>query len=147
MRLDKRKVVTLSIILLSLLGIVLSLYLLQEHLAPTGSTFCDISSKVSCDVVNKSPYADILGVPVSLLGALYWTAVLLLTLLRKQLARALKGRFVSLFRGAALLGLLFSLYLSAVEAFVLKVWCPLCVLSALATLVVTIIVFSRQETI
>jgi len=137
-----------AIIFLSFLGLVLSLYLLKEHLVPTGSTFCDINSKISCDIVNKSPYALLFGVPVSLLGVLYWAFFFLFSLLRARLAgRFGERRYRVTLRSAAVLGLLFSAYLSLIEAFVLRVWCPLCVVSALAVIVITILAFTPQETI
>ncbi len=122
-------------IVLAGLGIFLSLYLLKEHWAPSGSTFCDLSATVSCDIVNKSSYAEIFGIPVSLLGALYYFGVLMVALFPNRLAKRVaeddKKFFWQLFAGYMLLGFFFSLYLTAIEAFVLKVWCPLCVASAI----------------
>ncbi len=137
---------------MALLGVLLSIYLLKEHWVPTGASFCDISSKVSCDIVNKSAYAEIGGIPVSLLGIIYWTGVLLVALLPGLFQRLLAvgdRKFLwRLFTGYLLFGFGFTLYLMGIEAFVLKVWCPLCIASALfVTLSLGIVAWlaKRQE--
>lgn len=123
------------ILLLALIGLLLSLYLFKEHLLPSGKSFCDINQKISCDIVNRSPYAEILGVPVSLLGILYYLALLVLLLYPRRvaclIARGDAALLWRLLQAALGVGFLFSLYLTAIEAFVLGVWCPLCVASAL----------------
>ncbi len=135
---------------MAVLGLLLSLYLLKEHLAPSGSTFCDLNSKVSCDIVNKSVYAELWGIPVSLLGALYWGLILAFALAPGPFLRVAavgEKRFLwQLFTGYMLFGFAFSLYLTYIEAFVLRVWCPLCVASAVfVTLTLLIAAFLAQQ--
>ncbi len=133
---DRR--IRLSIGIIAVIGIVLTAYLVREHYAPTGSSFCDINSRLNCDVVNKSDYAAILGVPVALLGLLFYLAVLALAAAPAKLVKRLGADEElrrMLFLGAAILGLLFTLYLTGVEAFVLHVFCPLCLGSAALVLI------------
>ncbi len=124
-----------ALLAIALLGLLLSGYLLREHYATTASSFCDINSRISCDVVNKSPYAEIFGVPVSLLGVLYYLGVLAFALAPERLAKLLAagdtGLLWTFLAGYALFGVAFSAYLTAIEAFVINVFCPLCVVSAL----------------
>ncbi len=133
---DRRIRVFIGIV--ALIGIILTAYLVREHYAPTGSSFCDVNARLNCDVVNKSDYAAILGVPVALLGLLFYLAVLVISVAPAKLVRRLGGdeelrRMLLL--GAAVLGLLFTLYLTGVEAFVLHVFCPLCLGSAALVLI------------
>ncbi len=62
-----------AIIWLSMLGLATSLYLLQNHYAPpSAGSFCDFGEAISCSVVNTSVYSELLGVPVALLGAIWF---------------------------------------------------------------------------
>ena len=68
------------IILLSVIGIVTSLYLVKNHYAdPTKGALCDISESVSCSLVNVSIYSELFNVPVALLGALWFLVIILLS--------------------------------------------------------------------
>lgn len=100
-------------------------YALWQHYAPAGSAFCNISAAFSCDVVNKSTYADIAGIPVALIGILGNLAMLgagLWLLTHPKNAAAL---YLALALGA--LG--FSLYLTGVEVFLLGAYCVVCLFS------------------
>ncbi|MBR9692902.1 vitamin K epoxide reductase family protein [Candidatus Woesearchaeota archaeon] len=134
------------ILVLAAIGLALSLYLFNMHLNPVDSSFCDINAKVSCNVVDQSPYSELFGVPVSLFGIIYWFGVLCVVLIPQRLTKliALGDRklFQQAFVAYMILGFLFSLYLTFIQAFVLHAWCPLCVLDAFAvtiTLVLAII--------
>jgi len=108
----------LALTLLAAIGMALSSAALKEHYN-VGSSPCSINERWDCGTVNKSPYADIRGVPVAaigmagylLLAVLVWTGPVQLLLVSA---------------GAAL-G--FSLQLTALEASVLQVWCIYCVAS------------------
>ena len=59
-----------SVAVLCVLGIVFSSYLLYLHYTPEelDSSFCNISNFLSCSTVNTSSYATFLGIPVALIG-------------------------------------------------------------------------------
>ena len=62
-----------SIVLLSILGFVTSLYLSYRHFFPAiGNTICDISATISCTLVNSSAYSTLLGAPVALFGVVWF---------------------------------------------------------------------------
>lgn len=84
-----------------------------------------------CDVVNNSPYAELLGIPVAAwgLGAYLVLAALALPFWRSH--ASLRMWTVALSFAIALGGWLFSMYLTAIEAFVLHAWCSWCVTSAI----------------
>jgi protein-disulfide isomerase/uncharacterized membrane protein len=64
-------------------GVLLSLYSIKHHndYRANGHTeaFCNISSDVSCDAVAASKYSEIAGVPLGVLGAGYFLAMLILS--------------------------------------------------------------------
>lgn len=103
----------------SLIGLGIMSYLTYIHYANTRS-FCDLSAEVSCDVVTTSIYSEIFGVPVSILGILYFGAVLIVSLSKKNL-RAFQFIFFS-----TVFVLIPSLYLSSIELFFLRSICILC---------------------
>jgi vitamin-K-epoxide reductase (warfarin-sensitive) len=110
--------------ILSLAGIVVSTISLQRHYAKSATQFCDFNQKFSCDVVNRSEYSSIMGIPVAGIGvAGYGLLLALATYLRARIETP--NRLL----GAALAGLIFALYLTYVEAYVLNTWCILCLIS------------------
>lgn len=105
-------------ILLALAGIVVSSLALREHYREDASP-CSINDKWDCGIVNKSQYAVIAGVPVATIGiAGYFLMGVLGGLKRYRLLLV-----------ATIVGLVFSLYLTHIEAKVLGVWCIYCVIS------------------
>jgi uncharacterized membrane protein len=138
------------LVALAIIGIVVAGYLVTEHYTSTGASFCDINSTFNCSVVNKSQYAVFLGVPVAALGLLYYLMLLGLALFGRTLRRGLDldgESYALLFVGHALLGLLFSLYLTSIEAFVLHVFCPLCLASAAIVLLLNGLAFTRWRAV
>ena len=111
-------------ILLATLGVGLSGYALMQHYASEGSAICDISEQFSCEIVNQGPWSEVFGIPVALIGiagyaALWWVAVF-----------CPRGWQTILLVGTAG-ALVYSLYLTYLEAFVIRVWCIVCLLSLL----------------
>ena len=97
---------------------------LQRHYAKSATQFCDFSQRFSCDIVNRSEYSSIMGIPVAGIGVVgYGVLLLLATFLRTRSETPIR------LLGAAIAGLVFALYLTYVEAYVLETWCILCLLS------------------
>ena len=109
---------------LSLAGIVISAISLERHYAQSATPYCDFSQRFSCDIVNRSEYSSIMGIPVAGIGFVgYGFLLALSTYLHARIETP--NRLL----GAALAGLAFALYLTYVEAFVLETWCILCLIS------------------
>ena len=107
-------------------GIVVSSVSLKHHYATSKTEFCDIGNTFNCDVVNRSEYSEILGIPVALIGMVGYAAILgLATVYRER-----RETPALIFAGASA-GLAFALYLTYIEGRVLGVWCIMC-LSSLA---------------
>jgi len=112
------------IAVLSLAGIVDSAISLERHYAKSATTYCDFSQKFSCDIVNRSEYSEIVGIPVAGIGVAGYAALFVLSTFWRS-------RSETPFRllAASLLGLAFALYLSYIEAYRLMTWCILCLIS------------------
>src|ERR1700721_2097679 len=121
--------------ILAVCGIVVSSTSLQHHYATPKTPYCDIGEAFNCDIVNRSEYSSILGVPVALIGMLGYAALAGLATVYRERRETPAGVF-----GGAAAGLVFALYLTYIEGHVLGVWCILC-LSSLA-LIATITILS-----
>jgi uncharacterized membrane protein len=121
-----RKGLMTAIAILALCGVIVSSVSLQHHYATSRTAYCDIGEAFNCDLVNRSVYSSIFGVPVALIGMLGYAALAgLATVYRRR------SETPALLFGGAAAGLAFALYLTYIEARVLGVWCILC-LSSLA---------------
>jgi len=117
--------------ILSLCGVVVSALSLEHHYASSKTAYCDIGAMFNCNIVNRSEYSSILGVPVALIGMVGYAGLAgLSTVYRKR--RETRSVLV----GAAGTGLIFALYLTYIEGHVLGVWCILC-LTSLAVIATT----------
>ena len=124
----------------SLIGLVDSIYLTVEHLSGR-SVRCTIVK--GCSEVLSSPYASVRGVPLALIGAIaYFIVFSLATLAAFGYKSA--ARLLPIVVGVMFLTTLWLFYL---QAFVIKAFCQFCLLSALVTLVLTVLIFlaRRQE--
>jgi vitamin-K-epoxide reductase (warfarin-sensitive) len=109
---------------LAVCGAGVSAVSLQRHYATSKTSYCDIGETFNCDLVNRSPYSSILGVPVALLGLLGYAALAALVTVYRHRRNAPALLFLT-----ATAGLLFALYLTYIEGWVLGVWCILCLCS------------------
>lgn len=91
-----------------------------------------------CEKVTTSVYSVILGVPMSLLGALYYLAVIIGLI---YFLDAKKDWALKLVSGFTAVGFLFSLYLVYLQFFVIKAICQWCMLSALSSIALFIFGF------
>jgi vitamin-K-epoxide reductase (warfarin-sensitive) len=115
-------------------GIAVSSVSLQHHFATSKTAYCDVGEAFNCDIVNRSTYSTVLGVPVALLGMLGYGALVGLA----TVYRARRDTPAMLFAGAAA-GLAFALYLTYVEGHILGVWCILCLSSLALIVMITIL--------
>jgi vitamin-K-epoxide reductase (warfarin-sensitive) len=113
-----------AIAVLSLAGVVISAVSLQRHYAKSATTYCDFSQQFNCDIVNRSQYSKVEGIPVAGIGVAGYAALFVLATFWKSRAET-PNRLL----GAAIAGLAFALYLTYIEAFELVTWCILCLIS------------------
>jgi uncharacterized membrane protein len=110
------------------IGLAVSIYLTWVKLTGNVASCGPVGD---CESVNNSRYAEFAGVPIALLGALGYVAVLALLGAERRLPRLAEGTRLAVF-GVSLIGTLYSAYLSYIEVAVLRAICPYCVISALA---------------
>ncbi len=114
---------TLRVVLgvLAAAGLLISAYLTWVHFARVAPV-C-VGGSGACETVQSSRYAEVLGVPVSVLGLVGYASLLF--------SATLKGE-VGVYLGflTALIGVLFSAYLTYLEVFVIHALCQWCVASA-----------------
>ena len=68
-----QKILLQILIVVSVLGTIISSYLLYNHYLPdTQKGLCTSASILSCSVVNSSKYATLLDMPVALYGAIWF---------------------------------------------------------------------------
>jgi uncharacterized membrane protein len=65
---------------LCVVGLAVSAYLTYEHFSASTSLACPETGAISCAKVTTSAYADVLGVPVALLGLLFFVGMTVLSL-------------------------------------------------------------------
>ena len=114
--------------LVALAGMFVALYLTLYKLGYIGTLVCAVGS---CETVQTSKWATLLGIPVGAWGVGYYVAVLGVALagLAPSLAdRPAVSRLLVAMTG---FGLLFSLWLTYLELFVIHAICQWCVISAL----------------
>lgn len=122
--------------LLALVGLFMSIYLLLYQMGFYGVLVCGAGS---CETVQASKYANFLGVSVPAWGVAWYGAVFVLALMQ-QAGRAESSVAGRLLAVASLGGLGFSIYLTAIELFVLHAICLWCVLSAILAVCIFLLV-------
>ncbi len=60
----------LVIAILAVVGVALSSVSLDLHYRKSKTSFCDFGESFNCDLVNRSEYSTVAGVPVALIGVL-----------------------------------------------------------------------------
>jgi uncharacterized membrane protein len=106
----------------ALAGIGVAGYLTYVHYRPA-ALLCTAGG--GCETVQESDYAELLGIPVALLGLLGYVAVLVLVAWDSALARTLAAAI-------ALTAVGFVVYLIVLQAFVIDAWCVWCLVNDLA---------------
>lgn len=109
-----RRLQFLSVVL-ALIGLADSLYLWSFKWGDQ-PLVCGVGA---CDAVNASPYSMLMGIPVAAIGAAGYTALLLLALWALVVGNHAPLWLTDLRLLFAVGGLLFSVYLTAVEIFVI----------------------------
>jgi uncharacterized membrane protein len=84
----------------------------------------------SCDPVVHSKYARFMDIPVEILGVIYYTIIVIAYATTLALPNLQSDSLASALLGLSAVAFFFSLYLTAVQAFVLREWCTWCLISA-----------------
>jgi uncharacterized membrane protein len=127
------------IVALAVIGVVLSAVSLVNHYKTSPSEFCDIDQTFNCDIVNRSIYSKLFGVPVAAIGLLGYLVLLILARINRE-----KKLFSAILVLASLAGLVFSLYLTWVEVKILATYCILCLGSLACIALISVFAIARH---
>ncbi len=116
---------------LALVGVFISAYLLLHRLGYVGTLACGPGG--GCGVVQTSVYAVFLGIPVPAWGVGGYLVILGVALAGLQPKFIADRRIAVSLLALAFVAFTFSIYLTALEAFVIGAWCRWCVASAAVT--------------
>jgi len=105
-------------------GVLVSSVSLHHHYGTSATSYCDIGENFNCDIVNRSTYSTVAGIPVALIGMAGYLAVLALATVFRN-----RDESPTMLALGSLAGLGFTLYLTYIEGFVLATWCALCLSS------------------
>ena len=114
--------------LVALAGVFVASYLTLYKLGYIGTLACAVGS---CETVQTSKWATFLGVPVGAWGVGYYIGVLALAIAGLTARFADSRRLSEILLGVTAFGLVFSLWLTYLELFVIHAICQWCVVSAI----------------
>jgi uncharacterized membrane protein len=118
----------IAIPVLSIIGLGASIYLTYVEVTHTRALCGPVGD---CNAVQSSPYAKLFGVvPIGLVGAIGYIAILITWLWRRFRTDSLSRVAGPIMYGMALFGMLFSIYLTYLELFVIHAVCIWCLSSA-----------------
>lgn len=116
----------MSAALLSLAGLFISAYLYLYKIGKIGTLACGTGG---CDTVQWSPWSRIAGIEVALVGVLGYGGLLALSLAALQPDLADRRWPAALLAVLSGIGVLFTIYLTYLELFVIHAICRWCVAS------------------
>lgn len=119
--------IIILIAVISFLGFLDASYLAAKYYLG-GPIPCAILD--GCDTVTTSKYSAIAGVPVALMGAIYYLIIFVLAISYLESKKDKLAFFISRF---AIIGFLASLWFVYLQVFVLKALCLYCLFSALTS--------------
>ena len=115
-----------ALIIQSSLGILLAIYLFYNFLTKPLVESCYFNSHINCDAVTKGSLSTLFGIPVSLVGLVGYVVILLSSIFKQKLLVLAMSTF----------GMVFCLFITYQELFIIKVICPVCLTCQLVMLTV-----------
>ncbi len=130
--LSKQNAIYLKLILagwlfFSLIGLLDATYLTIQHYR---DFWLDCGPLLNCDEVMGSQFATISGIPLALLGALYYLAVFLMVVAYYDREHRC---ILSIIANLTVLGFVASLILVYLQVFIIRAFCLYCLLSAVSS--------------
>ena len=125
-----------AIALLALVGLFIALYLWLHALGYGGPLKCGTGA---CDTVQSSPQAVQLGIPVAFYGVVGYLALLIVALIALRPSALTDRKWTLLLVGLSTVGVVFTVYLTYLELFVIHAICRWCVGSAVVITAIWIV--------
>lgn len=133
---------TQIIFILSLIGALDAFYLTTSFFSSKG-VVCFIES--GCDLVTKSTYASWAGIPVALVGLLYYISIAVVSALiyygKLSIDKIIYIKIISA------VGLAASVWFTYLQFFVIEAFCTYCLFSAALTLIIFMISWMKSKAI
>jgi uncharacterized membrane protein len=126
-----------AIAVLALVGLFVALYLWLHALGFGGAIKCGASG--GCETVQTSQWAVFLGLPVAFYGVAGYFVVLVVALASLRPAALAQRKWNVILVGLVSVGLLFTIYLTYLELFVIHAICRWCVGSAVIITLIWIV--------
>ena len=120
---------------LLILGLAVSIYMTIFKIT-NNQNMC-IGSH-GCSIVNSSPYSEVNGIPVAVIGAGGYASLLAVLWLERR-PGFFKQNGTMLFFGLSLVGFLFTVYLIFLEVALIKAYCPFCITSQVSMTLIFIL--------
>lgn len=143
---SSKKTLVLLAIIFTLTAIGVHLYLNKHHIdlklgINTSASVCNLSEKLNCDTAASSPYAELFGIPMALLGAFFNGLLLMFLLLSRYNMTENPERTERYTFYFASFILLVSLVMGGISLFILKNACPFCVVTYTLSLLTWIVLW------
>lgn len=130
-----KRIGVVLILVLAFLGLADSVYLTQHALNGT-PLLCNIQNLSGCNIVASSQYSHIFGIPLAEFGVLFYGIIFVLAALEIVVFDQLLRRALQVL---SLVGVISSLYFTAVQVFFIGAFCIYCLASALIALLILIL--------
>ncbi len=118
----------IAIILIALFGLWIAGYLRWTKIKKKKEMVCPLD--MDCDSVIHSEYSYFLGIPVEFLGMVYYVAVAGIYGYLLSVQADAPDFLVFSILIATIAAVIFSAYLTAIQAWILRMWCTWCLISA-----------------
>jgi uncharacterized membrane protein len=141
-RLPDHRISGLAVPVLTVLGLGVAAYLAYVEISHVEAVCGPVGQ---CNVVQSSPYAQILGIPVAVLGLLAYAAMMILWLIQARRAGPQGYLAASALLALTVLATLFSVYLTLLELLVIRAVCAWCLSSAVISTVLMLVVVGAQS--
>ena len=122
------------IIMITAFGGLSIAHLIHRKRRYSHQLICPIGT--DCDPVIYSKYSRLFRVPLETIGAVYYTIIVMTYAVFQVLPDLHSPGAALVLLELTTVALLFSVYLTCIQAFVLKQWCTWCLFSALICLVI-----------
>ena len=136
---ERNRLMSWAIPTLSIIGLGIALYLSYVEIMHVSAVCGPIGR---CNVVQSSSYAQIMGIPVAVLGAFFYLAVIGIWFLLRHTTGRQYVILANLLLALTIAGTLFSIYLTVIELFVIHAVCAWCLSSAMVSTILMLIVVS-----
>lgn len=126
-------------IVLSVVGVAVAAYM-TIYKWTSNDSMCLGSGE--CATVNASPYSEVYGIPVALVGLVGYLAILAILWLEPR-QRFFEEQGPLMVFGMGLAGFAFNIYLVYLEFYVIKALCPFCVVSQITMTILFVLAVIR----